>query len=80
MWNRNLGAPAQLYDRGDIGIGDEFIHESIIGTFFRSVIVEEQEMETQSAVITKITGSAFVTALNTLQFEHNDPLRTGFRL
>lgn len=71
---------ATLYSKGKIAIGEEFVHESIIGTIFRSRIVRTATVAGLTAVVPEITGSAYVTGINQFVMDPEDPLKNGFLL
>jgi proline racemase len=71
---------AVLHAKGKIEVGEVFIHESILGTVFRSRIVEGAEIDGLPAVIPEITGSAYVTGINHFVVDPDDPLKAGFLL
>ena len=48
---------------GELGIGEEFIYESFMGTRFKGVIKEETKIGDYDAVIPMITGSAYLTGV-----------------
>ena len=47
---------ATLHGWGELGIGEEFIYESFMGTRFKGVIKEETKIGDYDAVIPMITG------------------------
>ena len=71
---------ALLYARGEIGMGEEFVHESIIGTTFRSRIVQETNVNGYPAIVPEITGSAYITGTHQFFVDSRDPLKEGFIL
>jgi len=71
---------AALHARGEIGLGQEFVHESILGSVFRSRIVEETTVGGLKAVVPEVTGSAWVTGINWWVIDPDDPLKNGFLL
>jgi len=71
---------AVLYSKGQISIGEEFVHESIIGTIFRARIIAETEVAGFKAVVPEITGSAYVTGIHQFVVDPDDPLKYGFLL
>jgi proline racemase len=75
---------ALRYDRGLSGLGDIFVTESILGTRFRGQVVAETTVgsgeEVFSAVIPKVTGSAYVTGHHQFVLDAKDPFPEGFRL
>jgi proline racemase len=71
---------AQLHARGEIGVGDEFVNESVIGTRFTGRIVEETEIAGLPAVVPEITGRAWITGMGQYLLDPEDPFPAGFRL
>lgn len=71
---------AALYARGLLGPGEEFAHESALETVFRGRIVETTSLDGRPAVITEITGRAYLTGFHTFVVDPADPLGEGFLL
>jgi len=71
---------ALLHARGEIGLNEELIHESIIGTRFGGQIVEVGDMGGIPAVTTRITGRAWITAFHQYVLDPTDPFPTGYTL
>ena len=71
---------AQLYARGELGIGDEFVNESFIGTSFRGRLVERVEVGGVAAVVPEITGRAWITGTAQYMVDPDDPFPDGFLL
>lgn len=67
-----------LWAKGQLQLGEEFVHESIIGTIFRGRLVEETMVGNQKGVIPEISGCAFVTGLHQFVLTADDPLTEGF--
>jgi proline racemase len=67
---------AQLHARGDLAIGEEFVHRSLIGTEFTGRLVAE----TEHGVIPEITGRAWITGTARYRLDPDDPFPAGFRL
>ncbi|MFR6519440.1 MAG: proline racemase family protein [Bilophila wadsworthia] len=65
--------------KGELGLNEAFVHESVIGTQFRARIVSPQWSGRQES-IPEVSGSAYVTGLLKLVIDPADPLRHGFRL
>ena len=57
---------ASLYAMGKLGVGDEFIMESMIGAVIRGKIVEETRCGDYKAIIPEITGDAHITRFLTI--------------
>lgn len=68
------------YARGEIEKNESFIVESILGTTFSGQVTGEVKFGPYTAVIPKITGSAYITGRNELLIDPKDPLRRGFIL
>jgi len=71
---------ATLYAKGKIRLNEEFVHESIIGSIFRARAVEETRVGPYAAIISEITGSAYIMGINQLFIDPDDPHRNGFLL
>jgi len=75
---------ALRYARGQLGLGQPFVTESIIGTRFTGQVVAETQVGSGSeifpAVIPRVTGSAYITGLNKFVLDGEDPFPEGFRL
>ena len=71
---------ATLHKWGEIGIGEEFIYESFIGTTFKGVIKETTKVADFDAVIPMITGSCYLTGVGTYLIDGTDPLKYGFQV
>ena len=69
---------ATLYAKGQIKLNQECIHESIIGTTFKSKVVSQTKVNGIDAIIPEITGSAYTMGINTLVLSPNDPMKKGF--
>ena len=71
---------AVLYQQGMLRVGESFVHESIIGSCFRCVIVEETEFAGFKAVVPKVTGNAHIQGFATWILDPDDPFPKGFLL
>ncbi len=71
---------AALYARGKLGLHEEFVHESIIGSLFTGRLVAETRVGDFAAVIPTITGSAHITGLHQFMLDPRDPFPAGFLL
>ncbi|MGX7029896.1 proline racemase family protein [Vagococcus zengguangii] len=71
---------ATLYGKGEMGVGDTFVYESIINTKFTGEIVSETKVGNYQAIIPRIGGSAYINGFNTFLISPNDPLKYGFSL
>ena len=71
---------AVLYSKGEIGFGEEFVHESIVGSLFRGCVLETTTVEGVEAVVTRISGSAWLMGMHRFFYHEEDPLKEGFLL
>lgn len=71
---------AQWYAKGKLNKGEEFVHESIIGSKFTGRIEEETSLEGKKAILPSIEGWAQVTGYNTIIIDDDDPYAHGFQV
>ncbi|HEV7370016.1 4-hydroxyproline epimerase [Arenibaculum sp.] len=71
---------AQLAARGDLRPGDDFVHESIIGSLFHGRVEAEATVGGAPAIVPSIQGQAWVTGINTLFLYDDEPYARGFLL
>lgn len=71
---------AQLAAKGRLGVGVEFIHESMIGTTFTCQIESDTRVGSYAAIKPSVAGWARVIGHNTIFVDARDPLAHGFQL
>jgi 4-hydroxyproline epimerase len=71
---------AQWAAKGRLKPGDDFIHESIIGTLFDGRVEAAATVGGKPAIIPSIQGWARMTGYNTIFIDDRDPLAHGFSL
>ncbi|MBO9584341.1 MAG: 4-hydroxyproline epimerase [Flavobacterium sp.] len=72
---------AQLHAKGKLKKGEEFIHESYIGSKFIGKVVEETSIGDIPAIVPSIQGWAKVYGYNTIIIdESDDPYAFGFQV
>ncbi|WP_353095369.1 proline racemase [Tissierella praeacuta] len=71
---------ATLYAKGELGINESFVYESIINTKFKGRVLEETTVGEFKAIIPEITGAAFITGFNHFVIDDDDPVKYGFLL
>lgn len=71
---------AQRVAKGQLKIGERFVHESIIGTLFEGVPMQAARVGEYDAIVPAIEGWARVTGHNTIFVDDRDPLAHGFLL
>ncbi len=71
---------ATLYAKGQLTLGEEFIHESIVDSLFYAKVLEETKVADLPAVIPEVKGSAWVTGFHHFVLNEKDPQNDGFLL
>ncbi len=69
---------AQLHARGRLGVGESFVHESLIGSLFEGRIEAEARVGDRPAIRPSVAGWARMTGLNTIFVDDRDPFAHGF--
>lgn len=69
---------ALMHARGELSVGVEYTHESVIGTRMLGRIEGTCKVGERDAVLVSIAGHAHLTALGQLVAEQDDPLGPGF--
>ncbi len=71
---------AQWVHRGRLRIGEDFLHESIIGSRFTGRAEQSTQVGPYPAIVPSIEGWARVTGINTIFIEDDCPFREGFQV
>lgn len=71
---------AQLFSQGKLTPGDEFIHESYIGSQFVGCIEKIVEVAGIPAILPSIRGWSRVTGTSTITVDDDDPYAFGFQV
>ncbi len=71
---------AQLVARGELGVGEDFVHESIIGSLFECRVEAAARVGNHAAILPSIGGWARVTGHNTIFVDERDPYAHGFQV
>ena len=72
---------AQLFGKGKLKVGEEFIHESFIGSKFTGLVEEETTLNGKPAIIPSVKGWAKVYGYNTIIIDDDDdPYAHGFQV
>jgi proline racemase len=69
---------AVLHAKGQLGVGDTFRHEGILGTVFTGRVVEETTIGEYRAIVPTITGQAWITGFASYVVDPTDPFPDGF--
>ena len=76
-----VSARAALHHwKGELGAGETFTVESILGTTFTGQVVETTRVGPYEAVVPEVSGTSHITGRNELLMDPNDPLKHGFIL
>jgi proline racemase len=71
---------AVMHARGEIGVGESFVHESIIGGRFEAVIEELATVGPFPAVVPSVAGQAYITDMSQIGVDPADPFPRGYTL
>ena len=71
---------AQWAALGKLAPGDEFVHESIIGSLFHCRVESATKVGNHDAIVPSVEGWARVTGLNTIFVDEADPFAHGFQV
>lgn len=74
------GRVAIHHARGEIGVNEPIVIESIIGSTFRASVAQTTTFGPYNAIIPEVEGRAFITGRHEFLIDPNDPLREGFIL
>ena len=69
---------AQLEARGELAIGEDFVHGSLIGTTFTGRLVERAMVGDFPAVVPTVRGRAWLTGIGHYLLDPEDPFPAGF--
>jgi len=69
---------AHLAALGKLKVGDDFVHESIIGSLFKGRVEAAVKVGERDAIIPSIGGWARMTGYNTIFIDDRDPFAHGF--
>jgi len=71
---------ATQYFKGELGLGETFVTESMIGTLFYGKLIQEVTIGSVRAVVPEVTGSAFIIGMHHFVMDKDDPLKYGIRI
>jgi proline racemase len=69
---------AVLHARGELGIGQDFVHEGILGTTWTGRLLRDTTIGQYPAVVPELTGSAWITGRAEFVVDPEDPFPAGF--
>jgi proline racemase len=71
---------AQLHARGELSLGEDYVHASVLGTRFTGRLIGTTRVGRFDAVIPTVRGRAWLTGLATYLLDPDDPFPAGFLL
>jgi proline racemase len=71
---------AVLHARGQLDIGQDFVHEGILGTTWTGRLLRETAVGPHPAVVPQLTGSAWITGRTRYVVDADDPFPEGFTI
>jgi 4-hydroxyproline epimerase len=71
---------AQWHAKGKLQVGEEFVHESFIGSKFVGRVEEETTLNGMKAIVPSIQGWAKIYGYNTISIDDDDPYAHGFQV
>jgi proline racemase len=71
-------AMAALHAKGELRLGQDFVHEGVLGTTFTGRLVEETVVGDRPAVVPTLRGQAWITGFAQYVVDETDPFPEGF--
>lgn len=71
---------AVLHARGELSIGEDFVHEGPLGTTFTGRIIEETSVGPYAAIVPEISGQGWISGMGEYLLDETDPFPEGFRV
>jgi proline racemase len=71
---------ASLHARGELALGTDYVHASLLGSTFTGRLLEETRVGDRPAVVPTITGRAWITGTGQHHLDPDDPYPHGFLL
>ena len=75
------GTSAQMavrHARGELAVGDAFVHEGPLGTLFSASVLSETTVGSYPAIVSELSGQGWVTGSGTYLLHDTDPFPNGF--
>jgi len=69
---------ARLLERNEIAVGEEFVAEGLVGGLFRGKVLGRRDLGGRKAVDVEVSGSAWVTGMESVLVNREDALGAGF--
>lgn len=71
---------AVMHARGELQVGETFVHKSIIDSTFNCRIESTTKVGNKDAIVPSIAGQAWITDLTTLVLDPTDPYPQGYKI
>jgi len=71
---------AQWVAKGQLAVGSDFIHESIIGSSFKGRVESSCKLGSYDAIMPSFSGWARLTGMNHIIVDQRDPFWSGFQV
>ena len=71
---------AALYARGQLALGDTFVHQGPLGTTFEGRILSETSVGEYAAIVPEIRGQGWITGIGEYLLEETDPFPEGYTI
>ena len=69
---------AVMHAKGELGINEDFVHESVMGTLFTGRLTAETQVGPYKAVVPTLGGQAWITGIAQYVVDPTDPFPNGF--
>ncbi|MGD8586074.1 MAG: proline racemase family protein [Chloroflexota bacterium] len=69
---------AVMHAKGQLGLGQDFVHEGILGTTFTGRLISQTWVGKYQAVVPTISGQAWITGFSNYVLDPDDPFPQGF--
>jgi proline racemase len=69
---------ATLYAKGELALGEDFIHQGILGTTFTGRLIERVKVGSYNGAIPTIRGRAWITGFAEYVVDPSDPFPNGY--
>jgi len=69
---------ATLHAKGKLALGEDFVHEGILGTTFTGRLIEKTQVGPYAAVTPTLSGTAWITGFAQYVVDPEDPFPEGF--
>ncbi len=67
-----------LWAKGRLPLGQDFVHEGVLGTLFTGRLLRETRVGDYPAVVPQISGTAWITGFSQFVVDPEDPFPNGF--